>query len=155
MTQIFCALPTHRLMMEAVSTSETSVNFYETTRRSIPEGCYIHTRRRENLKSHMTLVNRWGVLVWRFLTMVIICKIVLLDFVHRLHYKIIKSQRFEIWILLSSSGKKKGGRGQKAYLLCRLVELASDLKALFRKVWREIETRTCYYKFAFLYALRE
>jgi hypothetical protein len=26
------------LMMEAVSTSETSVNFYETTRRKIPEG---------------------------------------------------------------------------------------------------------------------
>jgi hypothetical protein len=27
------------LMMETVSTSETSVNFYESTRRSIPEGC--------------------------------------------------------------------------------------------------------------------
>jgi hypothetical protein len=27
------------LMMEEVSTSETSVNFYETTRRNIPEGC--------------------------------------------------------------------------------------------------------------------
>jgi hypothetical protein len=27
------------LMMEAVRTSETSVNFYETTRRGIPEGC--------------------------------------------------------------------------------------------------------------------
>jgi hypothetical protein len=26
------------LMMEAVSTSETPVNFYETTRRNIPEG---------------------------------------------------------------------------------------------------------------------
>jgi hypothetical protein len=39
-------------MMEAVSTSETSVNFYETTRRNIAEGGHIHTRRRENLKSH-------------------------------------------------------------------------------------------------------
>jgi hypothetical protein len=29
------------LMMEAVSTSETSVNFYETTWRDIPEGCHI------------------------------------------------------------------------------------------------------------------
>jgi hypothetical protein len=28
------------LMMEAVRTSETSVNFYETTRRNIPEGCH-------------------------------------------------------------------------------------------------------------------
>jgi hypothetical protein len=27
------------LMMEAVRTSETSVYFYETTRRNIPEGC--------------------------------------------------------------------------------------------------------------------
>jgi hypothetical protein len=26
-------------MMEAVRTSEMSVNFYETTRRNIPEGC--------------------------------------------------------------------------------------------------------------------
>jgi hypothetical protein len=37
--------------MEAVRTSETSVNFYETTRRNIQEGCHLHTRRRENLKS--------------------------------------------------------------------------------------------------------
>jgi hypothetical protein len=44
------------LMMEAVSTSETSVNFYETTRRNIPEGCHLHTRRRENLKSHGVIV---------------------------------------------------------------------------------------------------
>jgi hypothetical protein len=37
-------------MVEALSTSETSVNFYETTRRNIPEDG--HIRRRENLKSH-------------------------------------------------------------------------------------------------------
>jgi hypothetical protein len=30
------------LMMEAVSTSETSVNFYETSRRNIPEDSHIH-----------------------------------------------------------------------------------------------------------------
>jgi hypothetical protein len=41
-----------RAMMKAVSTSETSANFYETTRRNIPEGGHLHTRRRENLKSH-------------------------------------------------------------------------------------------------------
>jgi hypothetical protein len=40
------------LMMEAASTSETSVNFYQNTRRNIPEGSYLHTRRHENLKSH-------------------------------------------------------------------------------------------------------
>jgi hypothetical protein len=40
------------LMMEALSTSETSVILYETTRRNIPEDSHIHTRRRENLKSY-------------------------------------------------------------------------------------------------------
>jgi hypothetical protein len=39
-------------MMEAVSTSETSVCFHQTTRHYIPEGCHIHTRRYDNLKSH-------------------------------------------------------------------------------------------------------
>jgi hypothetical protein len=29
------------LMMEAVCTSETSVNFYGTTRRNIPKGCHL------------------------------------------------------------------------------------------------------------------
>jgi hypothetical protein len=38
-------------MMEETSTSETSVNFYQTTRRNNPEGSHLHTRRRENLKS--------------------------------------------------------------------------------------------------------
>jgi hypothetical protein len=37
--------------MEAVSAFETSVSFYETTRRNIPEDSHLHTRRRENLKS--------------------------------------------------------------------------------------------------------
>jgi hypothetical protein len=40
------------LMMEAVSTSsETSVNFHETTRLNIPEDSHLHTLRRKNLKS--------------------------------------------------------------------------------------------------------
>jgi hypothetical protein len=43
------------LMMEAVSTYETSVNFYQTTRRNIPEDSHLHTRRRENLKSHLRI----------------------------------------------------------------------------------------------------
>jgi hypothetical protein len=38
-------------MMEAASTSESSLNFYQTTRRNIPEDGHLHTRRRENLKS--------------------------------------------------------------------------------------------------------
>jgi hypothetical protein len=40
------------LMMEAVRTFGTSVNFDLTTRRYIPEGSKLHIRRRENTKSH-------------------------------------------------------------------------------------------------------
>jgi len=39
-------------MMEAVRTSETSVYCTETTRLYITEAYHIHTRHRENLKSH-------------------------------------------------------------------------------------------------------
>jgi hypothetical protein len=39
-------------MMEAPSTYETSVNFYQTTRRNNPEDSHLRTRHRENLKSH-------------------------------------------------------------------------------------------------------
>jgi hypothetical protein len=39
-------------MTEATSTSETSVNFYQTTRRNNPEDSHLHTRRLENMKSH-------------------------------------------------------------------------------------------------------
>jgi hypothetical protein len=42
--------------MEAASTSETSVNFYQTTRRYNPEDSHLHTRRRENLESYESLV---------------------------------------------------------------------------------------------------
>jgi hypothetical protein len=36
-------------MMEAISTSDTSVSFYDTVRRNIPEDSNFHPRRRENL----------------------------------------------------------------------------------------------------------
>jgi hypothetical protein len=39
------------LMMEAASTSETMVNFYQTTWCYNPEDSNLHTRHRENLKS--------------------------------------------------------------------------------------------------------
>jgi hypothetical protein len=45
------------LMMEAASTSETWVNFYQTTRRNIPKDTRVHTRRRENLKSHFLILS--------------------------------------------------------------------------------------------------
>jgi hypothetical protein len=39
------------LMMEAARTSETLVNFYQTTRRYNPEDSHLHTHCRENLRS--------------------------------------------------------------------------------------------------------
>jgi hypothetical protein len=41
-----------RAMMKAASTSETSVTFYQITRRNNPAHSHLHTRRRENLKPH-------------------------------------------------------------------------------------------------------
>jgi hypothetical protein len=38
------------------STSETSVNFYQTTRLNNPEDSHLHTRRHENLKSYLIKV---------------------------------------------------------------------------------------------------
>jgi hypothetical protein len=38
-------------MMEAARTSETLVNFYQTTRLYNPEDSHLRTHRRENLKS--------------------------------------------------------------------------------------------------------
>jgi hypothetical protein len=49
------SLPTFQksaVMMEAASTSEMTVNFYQTTRHITPDDSNFHTRRRENLKSH-------------------------------------------------------------------------------------------------------
>jgi hypothetical protein len=64
--------------MEAASTSETSVNFYQTTRRNIPEDSHLHAPRRENLKFHHlnvrttkpfnVIFNRWNInLLWAIL----------------------------------------------------------------------------------------
>jgi hypothetical protein len=39
------------LMLEAAKPSESSINFYQTTRRNIAEDSHLHTRRRDNLKS--------------------------------------------------------------------------------------------------------
>jgi hypothetical protein len=41
------------LMMEAVQTSETSVNLYQSTRRYNPEDGHLHSHRPENLKSYL------------------------------------------------------------------------------------------------------
>jgi hypothetical protein len=44
------------VLTAAIITSETLVNFYETTRRNIPEDSHLYTRRRENLISHWVTV---------------------------------------------------------------------------------------------------
>jgi hypothetical protein len=41
--------------MEAVQTSKTSVNWYQSTLRYNPEDGHLHTHRREDLKSHPTI----------------------------------------------------------------------------------------------------
>jgi hypothetical protein len=41
------------LMMEAARTSETLVNFCQTTKRYNPEDSHLRTHRRENLKSYL------------------------------------------------------------------------------------------------------
>jgi hypothetical protein len=51
-------------MMEAVRTSETSVNTNLTTRRYIPEDSKLHTRLRENLKSHKAFYNLRKLIGW-------------------------------------------------------------------------------------------
>jgi hypothetical protein len=43
------------LMMEAARTSETLVNFYQTTRRCNPEDSHLRKHRRENLKSSFNI----------------------------------------------------------------------------------------------------
>jgi hypothetical protein len=50
-TEDGCLLALIALMIEAVRTSETTVNIYQTTLRNIPEDSHLHTRRCENLKS--------------------------------------------------------------------------------------------------------
>jgi hypothetical protein len=54
-----CTLVEIALMMEAVSTSETSVSFYQTTRHNIPEDSHLHTRGRQTLKSQSHMQDNW------------------------------------------------------------------------------------------------
>jgi archaellum biogenesis protein FlaJ (TadC family) len=50
-----CTASIIALMMEAVRTSETSVNIYLITQQYIPQDSKLHTCRRENLKSHIVM----------------------------------------------------------------------------------------------------
>jgi hypothetical protein len=44
-------------MMEAVSTCDTSINLYQTTRRDITEDTCLHARRRENVRYQLKSYN--------------------------------------------------------------------------------------------------
>jgi hypothetical protein len=63
----------HRRDEEAASTSETSAHFYQTTRRNNPEDSHLHTRLRENLKSHTYFLLIWITInSWRSWSLLVI-----------------------------------------------------------------------------------
>jgi hypothetical protein len=55
------------LMMQTVSISETSVNFYQTTRRNIPADSSLHTHRRDTLISPSPFVLQNSFTIFHFL----------------------------------------------------------------------------------------
>jgi hypothetical protein len=68
--------------MEAARTSETLVNFYQTTRRYNPEDSHLRTHRRENLKSYdcegtcqsVSHISEWtSALYWYLQILVVLC----------------------------------------------------------------------------------
>jgi hypothetical protein len=52
-------------MMEAASTSETSVNFYQTTQRNNLEDSHLHAHRCEDLKSLLLFIRYFCVFTFR------------------------------------------------------------------------------------------
>jgi hypothetical protein len=54
---------------------------------------------------------------------VVLCRIVVLGFINRLNYRIMTFRKLDFFVI-----RYKGGKGQKAYPLAPLVELASDLQ---------------------------
>jgi hypothetical protein len=49
---VTCSLVAITMMMETVSSSETSVSIYQTSQCNMPEDSYLHSRLCENRKSH-------------------------------------------------------------------------------------------------------
>jgi hypothetical protein len=46
-------MTSYQVFQYGLITSETSVNIYQTTRRTIPEGSHLHSLRRESPKSQL------------------------------------------------------------------------------------------------------
>jgi hypothetical protein len=75
-------------MMEAASTSEMSVNFYQTTRRNNPEDSHLHARRRESLRSHLgSICQLLHIFTYGTAIYIIIITFFVLDFIYRLFLK--------------------------------------------------------------------
>jgi hypothetical protein len=70
-TLVSCSAYSSTLKMEAICSSETSVDFQRTTQRYIPEDGTLHNHRCENLKSYITKLfsKIWGVHsgIWKLL----------------------------------------------------------------------------------------
>jgi hypothetical protein len=76
-------------MMEAPSTSVTSVNFYQISRRNNPEDSHLHTCRRENIKSHN--------ISKRFVTLLLSPLYVYLTMIYKLH-ALYNHQTVRLWM---------------------------------------------------------
>jgi uncharacterized membrane protein YciS (DUF1049 family) len=63
------------LKMEAIFSSETSVDFHQTTRRYIPEDGTLHNHRCDNLKSYMKISGMWLRVVWYKYTVWAECRV--------------------------------------------------------------------------------
>jgi hypothetical protein len=61
-SEVLAAFIIIALMMEAAGTSETSVNFCQTTWCNIPEDSHLHTRRLDNMKSQLARKYLWNLI---------------------------------------------------------------------------------------------
>jgi hypothetical protein len=62
------------LTMDAASVSETSINFYQTTRRNNPAVSHLDSSRREDLKSHRTILVSLIGLLYRVVASLLKCR---------------------------------------------------------------------------------
>jgi hypothetical protein len=119
-------LRTGTLKMEAILSSETSVNT-SSTRCHIPEDCFLHSHRRENLKSYnmFTILDESSVFLSVLLSITLhVSEMVLLVMIVVLRTKITPYiSEFSLWIMKAIASENslntKGGnpRGSILYFL--------------------------------------